>query len=83
MILDDMETNPDKYRGKKLSDLVDDDDFDEESAVQYSKASYKNSVLQKMTLVSIILVVIFREEIIIVLLFMWGHTMVEYKGKVG
>lgn len=70
MILDDMETNPDKYRGKKLSDLVDDDDFDEESAVQYSKASYKNSVLQKMTLVSIILVVIFREEIIIVLLFM-------------
>lgn len=70
MILDDMETNPDKYRGKKLSDLVDDDDFDEESAVQYSKASYKNSVLQKMTLVSIILVVIFKEEIIIVLLFM-------------
>lgn len=70
MILNDMEINPDKYKGKKLSDLVDEDDFDEENAVQYTKVRHKNALLPKITLVSTILIVIFGEEIITVLLFL-------------
>lgn len=34
MILDDLEANPDKYKGKRLSELTDDDDYDEENDVQ-------------------------------------------------
>ncbi|TXG51316.1 hypothetical protein EZV62_023840 [Acer yangbiense] len=50
MILDDMETNPDKYKGKKLLELSDDEDFDEENSVIYTKAQYKNTVLPKRIL---------------------------------
>ncbi|KAK2648091.1 hypothetical protein Ddye_015580 [Dipteronia dyeriana] len=50
MILDDMETNPDKYEGKKLSELSDDEDFDEENSVIYTKAQYKSTVLPKRIL---------------------------------
>lgn len=55
MILNDMEINPDKYRGKKLSELSDEEDFDEENAVQHTKVYYKNSLLPKTILVSTIL----------------------------
>lgn len=48
MILDDMEINPDKYKDKKLTDLTDDEDFDEENNVEYTKAYYKKTLLPKM-----------------------------------
>lgn len=48
MILDDMEANPDKYAGKKLSELADDEDFDEENSIEYSKAYYKKALLPKL-----------------------------------
>ncbi|KAJ7956086.1 protein PLASTID TRANSCRIPTIONALLY ACTIVE 10 [Quillaja saponaria] len=50
MILDDIEINPEKYKGKKLSELTDDDDFDEENSVEYTKAYYKKAVIPKMIL---------------------------------
>ena len=55
MILDDLEANPEKYEGKKLSELTDDNDYDEENNVQYTKAYYKKSLLPKMILVSLFL----------------------------
>lgn len=56
MILDDMEANPDKYKGRKLSELTDEVEFDERHSVEYTKAYYKKSLLPKMILVSIIIV---------------------------
>lgn len=50
MILDDMEANPDKYKGKKLSELTDEEEFDEENSVEYTTTYYKNSELPKMVL---------------------------------
>lgn len=55
MILDDLEANPNKYKGKRLSELTDDDDYDEENNVQCTKAYYKKSLLPKMILVSLFL----------------------------
>lgn len=53
MILDDMEANPHKYKDKKLTELTDDEEFDEENSVEYGKAYYKKTLLPKMTLVTI------------------------------
>ncbi|KAE9453673.1 hypothetical protein C3L33_14438, partial [Rhododendron williamsianum] len=50
MIMDDMEVNPDKYKDKKLTELTDDEDFDEENSVEYTKAYYKEALLPKMIL---------------------------------
>ncbi|KAG6683884.1 hypothetical protein I3842_12G035000 [Carya illinoinensis] len=50
MIMDDMEINPEKYKDKKLSELSDDEDFDEENSVVYTKAYYKKSLIPKMIL---------------------------------
>ncbi|XP_061359783.1 protein PLASTID TRANSCRIPTIONALLY ACTIVE 10 [Gastrolobium bilobum] len=50
MILNDMEMNPDKYRGKKLSDLTDEEDFDEENAVQHTKVYYEDKLLPRTIL---------------------------------
>ncbi|XP_059641125.1 protein PLASTID TRANSCRIPTIONALLY ACTIVE 10 [Cornus florida] len=50
MILDDMEDNPDKYKDKILSELTDDDDFDEENSVEYTKAYYKKALIPKTIL---------------------------------
>ena len=50
-----MAINPDKYEGKKLSDLVDEEDFDEQNAVEYTKVQYKNTTLPQTTLVSTIM----------------------------
>ncbi|RVX18041.1 Protein plastid transcriptionally active 10 [Vitis vinifera] len=50
MILDDMEVNPHKYEGKKLTELTDDEDFDEENSVEYTKVYYKKSLLPKKIL---------------------------------
>lgn len=50
--MDDMEINPEKYKDKKLSELSDDEDFDEENSVVYTKAYYKKSLIPKMILVS-------------------------------
>ncbi|WCJ36224.1 Nucleic acid-binding OB-fold-like protein [Euphorbia peplus] len=47
MILDDWETNPEKYKGKRLSELTDDEDFDEENSVEYTEAYYKKTKLPK------------------------------------
>lgn len=52
MILEDMDANPDKYKGKKLSELTDDEEFDEENSVEYTEAYYKKSVIPKVILVS-------------------------------
>lgn len=51
MILDDIVANPDKYKGKKLAELTDEEEFDEENGVEYGKAYYKKTLLPKMTLV--------------------------------
>ncbi|KAL4036387.1 hypothetical protein IC575_005123 [Cucumis melo] len=50
MILDDFEMNPDKYGDKKLSELSDEEDFDEENNIEYTKVRYKNSLLPKKIL---------------------------------
>ncbi|KAL2242933.1 protein PLASTID TRANSCRIPTIONALLY ACTIVE 10 [Sesamum indicum] len=50
MILDDMEANPNKYKGKKLTELTDEEEVDEENSVEYGKAYYKKTLLPKMTL---------------------------------
>lgn len=52
MIMDDMESNPDKYKDKKLTELSDDEDFDEENNVEYTKAYYQKALLPKMIVVS-------------------------------
>lgn len=52
MILDDIEANPDKYEGKNLKELADEEDFDEENSIEYSKAYYKKALLTKMITVS-------------------------------
>lgn len=52
MIMDDMEINPDKYKGKKLSELTDEEEFDEENSVQYTQDYYKESLLPKRIAVS-------------------------------
>jgi hypothetical protein len=62
MILNDMDINPDKYKGKKLSDLVDEDDFNEENSIQYTKVQYKNALVPKVTMVSTILIVILDKK---------------------
>ncbi|KAH9776674.1 protein PLASTID TRANSCRIPTIONALLY ACTIVE 10 [Citrus sinensis] len=50
LILDDMEANPDKYKGKKLSELTDDEEFDDENSVEYTKVNYKKALLAKIIL---------------------------------
>ncbi|EPS63890.1 hypothetical protein M569_10889, partial [Genlisea aurea] len=48
MILNDVEANPEKYENQKLSELVDDDDFDEENAVEYGEAIYKKTKVPRI-----------------------------------
>ncbi|KAL5543960.1 hypothetical protein UlMin_007744 [Ulmus minor] len=48
MIMDDLEANPDKYEGKKFSELTDDEEFDEENSVEHTEASYKNKLVPKV-----------------------------------
>ncbi|XP_059441689.1 protein PLASTID TRANSCRIPTIONALLY ACTIVE 10 [Corylus avellana] len=50
MILDDLEANPEKYKDKKLSELTDDEDFDEQNSVIHTKAYYKKSLIPKVIL---------------------------------
>ncbi|XP_050221633.1 protein PLASTID TRANSCRIPTIONALLY ACTIVE 10 [Mercurialis annua] len=47
MIVDDWELNPDKYKGKKISELTDDEDFDEQNSVEYAEAYFKKALLPK------------------------------------
>ncbi|XP_047309617.1 protein PLASTID TRANSCRIPTIONALLY ACTIVE 10 [Impatiens glandulifera] len=49
MVMDDMETRPDVYKDKKLSEYTDDEDFDEENSVEYSTDYYKKALLPKMS----------------------------------
>lgn len=53
MILDDVEANPHKYQGKKLSELTDEEEIDDEKSVEYGKAKYKNTTVPRVTLVII------------------------------
>lgn len=62
LILDDMEANPEKYEGKKLSELTDDEDFDDENSVEYTKVHYKKALLSKIILVSTFLLNIIRKR---------------------
>nr|GLL22421.1 protein PLASTID TRANSCRIPTIONALLY ACTIVE 10 [Ipomoea trifida] len=48
LILDDMESNPDKYEGKKLTELTDSEEYNKENSVEYTKTYYQNSLLPKM-----------------------------------
>lgn len=64
MILTDMDVNPDKYKGKTLSDWIDGEDFDEEKSVQHTKVQYKNALVPKVTLVSTILIVILDKKVL-------------------
>eukprot|EP00257_Ricinus_communis_P022547 XP_015582308.1 protein PLASTID TRANSCRIPTIONALLY ACTIVE 10 [Ricinus communis] len=50
MILDDWEANPEKYKDKKLSELTDDEDFDEQNSIEYTEAYYKKTLLPKTIL---------------------------------
>ncbi|KAB2609166.1 hypothetical protein D8674_012334 [Pyrus ussuriensis x Pyrus communis] len=50
MILNDLEANPDKYKGKKLSELSDPEDYDEKNIVEYTTAQYKKTVIPKVIL---------------------------------
>lgn len=54
MILDDWEANPEKYKDKKLSELTDDEDFDEENSVEYTTAYYKKTLLPKIIMVRLV-----------------------------
>lgn len=51
MILDDYEANPEKYKGKKLSELSDDKGFDEQKEIEHGEAYYKKTKLPKVILV--------------------------------
>lgn len=53
MILDDVEANPNKYKGKRLSELTDEEEIDEENSIEYGKAKYKNTTVPRVTLVII------------------------------
>ncbi|KAJ8771279.1 hypothetical protein K2173_026456 [Erythroxylum novogranatense] len=50
MIVDDWEMNPDKYKGKKISELTDDGDFDEENSIEHTKVYYKKKLAPKIIL---------------------------------
>ncbi|KAM7254286.1 hypothetical protein ACFE04_028996 [Oxalis oulophora] len=50
MIMDDLHLNPEKYEGKKLSELSDDEEITEENSVEYTKAYYKKTELPKVIL---------------------------------
>ncbi|KAI3673593.1 hypothetical protein L6452_39716 [Arctium lappa] len=47
MIMDDMEINPDKYKDKKLSELADEEEINDENSVEYTQAYYKETLLPK------------------------------------
>lgn len=66
MILDDYEANPEKYKDKKLSDLSDDEDFDEQKDIEYGEAYYKKTKLPKVILVRDSLPVCFVNLIVVV-----------------
>lgn len=51
LILDDMESNPEKYEGKKLTELTDSEEYNKENSVEYTKTYYQNSLLPKMIVV--------------------------------
>lgn len=53
MILDDVEANPEKYKGKKLSELSDDEGFDEQKDIEYGEGYYKKTKLPKVILVRV------------------------------
>lgn len=60
LILDDYEINPEKYKDKNLKDLTDDEEFDEENSVEYTKTYYKKQLLPKMIVVSVFLEIYFE-----------------------
>ncbi|CAN1224337.1 Protein PLASTID TRANSCRIPTIONALLY ACTIVE 10 [Linum grandiflorum] len=49
MIVDDWVKNPEKYKGKKIGELSDDEDINEENSVVYGEAYHKNTKIPKMT----------------------------------
>ncbi|PRQ60365.1 hypothetical protein RchiOBHm_Chr1g0380381 [Rosa chinensis] len=52
MIVDDVEANPEKYKDKKLSELTDTEDLNEENCFEYTKAYYKKTLVPKVILVT-------------------------------
>ncbi|CAN1802157.1 Protein PLASTID TRANSCRIPTIONALLY ACTIVE 10 [Linum perenne] len=49
MLVDDWVKNPEKYKGKKISELTDDEDINEENCVVYGEAYHKKTKLPKVT----------------------------------
>lgn len=68
MILDDMEANPEKYAGKKLSELSDDEGFDEQKDIEYGEGYYKKTKLPKVILVRVFRLVCWWNHIVSVIL---------------
>lgn len=66
--MDDLELNPEKYEGKKLSELSDEEEFDEENSIEYSEAPYKKTVIPKVTLVSSLFFYIWNLRLLVHLL---------------
>lgn len=62
MILDDMEANPDKYKGKKLSELTDDEEIDEKNSTIHTKAYYKKDLVTKTIYVSSFFLDLIRQK---------------------
>uniref|UniRef100_A0A7N0T004 S1 motif domain-containing protein n=1 Tax=Kalanchoe fedtschenkoi TaxID=63787 RepID=A0A7N0T004_KALFE len=48
MYMDDMDSNPDKYKDVNLAELTDLEEFDEEHSIEYTKVHYKKSLLPQM-----------------------------------
>jgi len=81
MMVDDMAINPDKYKDKKVSDLIDEEDFDEQNVVQYSKVKYKNTLIPQMTMVSIILVNLHLYMVVDLFTYFDFNTLAENKSQ--
>ncbi|CAH9088047.1 unnamed protein product [Cuscuta epithymum] len=47
LLLDDMESNPDKYAGKKLTELTDGEEYDKDNRVEYTETYYQKALLPK------------------------------------
>ena len=60
MILDDWEANPEKYKDKKLSELTDDEEFDEQNSIEHTEVYYKKTLLPRTILVWTFLTTLFE-----------------------
>lgn len=55
LFMDDMDSNPEKYKDVNLADLKDLEEIDDEHSVEYTKVHYKKSLLPHVIMVSLLL----------------------------